>query len=345
VIRLGDTLLLFHDALVPPPADHPIDGLLGTSDAARALRFATARAARSHASVLILGESGAGKELVARALGAIGRPARPFVAFNAAAVPPALVDSTLFGHVRGAFTDAREARPGLFRSASGGTLFLDEIGDLAPETQVRLLRVIEERAVVPVGGVDPCPVDCRLVAATHRDLAALVADGRFRGDLYARIEGVVVRVPPLRDRREDVPLLAFAFAPFQPAGPAFTASAMTRLMLHPWPFNVRELRSVVEQAFADRTRAGPLDLPPSVLARLEEHARLFGPEPRGQTRLPAAAAPPIDHPVASLDRAAVEAALARARGNMTEAASSLGKDRAQFYRIVGRLGLDPEAFR
>lgn len=335
VVRIGDTLVLYHETLAPPPGDHPIEGLLGHSDAARSLRATLARAARSHANVLLLGESGTGKEVAARAIGSLGRPGRPFLAFNAAAVPPALLDSTLFGHVRGAFTDAREPRPGLFRAADRGTLFLDEVADLAPETQARLLRVVEDRRVLPVGGTSPVAVDVRLVAATNRDLASEVAAGRFRGDLYARLAGLVIRLAPLRERREDIPLLARAFAVGAGwAGPpqVFTASAMTRLMRHPWPFNVRELKTLVEQALAEgRHRGGALHLGPLLLERLDEHARLFGPD-----RAP---------PPGSLDRAAVTAALAGARGNMTLAARMLGKDRGQFYRIVKRLGLDLERFR
>jgi len=365
VIRVGDTLLLFHETLCPAPSDHAIEGMLGHSDGARVLRAATMRCASSTATVLVLGETGAGKDLVARAVASIGRPGRPFVAFNAGAVPPALVDSTLFGHVRGAFTDAREARPGLFRAASGGTLFLDEVGDLAPETQVRLLRAVEERAVVPVGAVQPVPVDVRLVAATNRDLAAEAAAGRFRGDLYARLAGSVIRVPPLRDRRADVPLLATAFAAAfaaeatneAAAARTFTPKAMTRLMLHPWPFNVRELKAVVGQSIVEGPGRGCLDVPASVLSRLDEHARLFAHDgsPAGSPAGSAEGAPspapsasgvaPGDHMPGIPDRAAVEAALARAGGNMTGAADALGKDRGQFYRIVRRLGIDPDRFR
>lgn len=263
-----------------------MEGLLGHSDAARALRLALVRAARSAANVLLLGESGTGKEVAARALATLGRPGRPFLAFIAAAVPPALVDSTLFGHVRGAFTDAREPRPGLFRAADHGTLFLDEVSDLAPEVQARLLRVVEERRVIPVGGAAAVPVDVRLVAATNRDLASEIAAGRFRGDLYARLAGLTVRLAPLRERREDIPLLArtFAVAAGWSGRPqVFSALAMTRLIRHPWPFNVRELRALVEQAVLEEAPA-PVAGPPRRSSRASTNmpgtSRGAGPRPR-----------------------------------------------------------------
>ena len=332
VIRIGDTLILFHETLSPPPPDAvAIPGILGHSDAARSLRSAVARHAPGRLNVLLLGETGTGKELAARAIASLGRPGKPFLAFNAAAIPPGLVEATLFGHVRGAFTDARESRPGLFRAADHGTLFLDEVADLAPETQARLLRVLEERAVLPVGGTQPIPVEVRLLAATNRDLAAEVAAGRFRADLYARLAAVVVRIPPLRERPEDIPVLATAFAmEARPGGRGFSAMAMERLLAHPWPFNVRELKAIVEQAVVLSPEGRPVDLPKDVLGRLDEHARLFG-EPA--------------QPGKALDRQTVEEALLRAQGNVARAAAALGKDRGQFYRLLRRLGVDLRRFR
>jgi DNA-binding NtrC family response regulator len=300
----------------------------------RVLRAAIQRYAPVQVSVVVLGETGTGKELVASALASLGRPSRPFVAFNASTTPGPLVDSTLFGHERGAFTDAKQSRPGLFRAAHGGTLFLDEVGDLPAETQAKLLRVLEEGRVLPVGATASIAVDVRLVSATHKDLLSEVEAGRFRADLYARLAFVVLRLSPLRDRPEDIPVLAQAFA----SGRRFEPSAMTALLLHPWPFNARELKAVVGQMVLETPASRRLDLPQGVRDRLAEHRRLFGgePQPRETAGRP---------PAGTLDRAAVEQALRQGRGNMTRAAEIAGRDRSHFYRMVRRFGLVPEDFR
>jgi two-component system response regulator HydG len=213
-----------------------------------------ARAARGDANVLILGENGTGKERVARALHEKSERAQnPFIAVNVAAIAPGVVESELFGHRRGAFTDAREHRLGLFEQAQGGTLFLDEIGDLDPGTQVKLLRAIQERRIKPVGGNEEVEVDIRLVCATNRDLPKLVREGRFREDLYYRINVVQISLPPLRDRREDVPELAEYFlarfaARTARSAPRLTDEALEVLVRHPWPGNVRELENVMQRA-------------------------------------------------------------------------------------------------
>lgn len=331
VVRIGDSLLLFHTTLEPAPVDGEVPEFLGRGDGARNVRGVLARAAARPVTVLLLGESGAGKEVAARALASLGRPGRPFVAFNAAAVPSTLADSMLFGHLKGAFTDAREARPGVFRAADGGTLFLDEIGELPPETQVKLLRVLEERAVVPLGATHAVPVDVRIVAATNRDLLAGVREGQFRGDLYARLAGIVVPLAPLRDRLEDVPLLASHFA----GGRRFATHAMAGMMRHSWPFNVRELKAAVDQSLAEWDGRGGIDLPPSLVERMARHGRVLGPE--------VAAPPPSERQ--ALDADAIRQVLERHAGNMARAAQSVGKDRGQFYRLVKRLGLDPDSFR
>jgi DNA-binding NtrC family response regulator len=229
------------------------ENLLGKSPAIQAVFSLIQRIAPGDSNVLITGESGTGKELVARAIHYNSpRARRPFVPVNCAAMPSGLLESELFGHVKGAFTGAVRARGGLFREAEGGTLFLDEIGDMAPELQAKLLRAIEDRAVRPVGSDEAVPVDLRLVAATNKDLAARIQEGLFREDLYYRLAVLPIQIPPLRERREDIPLLAEHFlrraAAAGRAIRGFTPEAMAALLRHPWPGNVRELENVVERA-------------------------------------------------------------------------------------------------
>jgi two-component system NtrC family response regulator len=203
--------------------------------------------------VLIQGESGTGKELVARAIHSLsGRKDRPFIAANLGALPETLIESELFGHEKGAFSGANRRKPGWFEMAQGGTLFLDEVGEMPPKMQVDLLRVLEQKEVRRLGGEELIPLDVRLVAATHRDMEALLAEGKFREDLFYRLSVVPLRVPPLRERRDDVPLLAEAF--LQQArerhrrGPRQIAGAtMSVLCDHPWPGNVRQLRNCIER--------------------------------------------------------------------------------------------------
>jgi len=204
--------------------------------------------------VLVRGESGTGKELVAQALhNRSSRRARPFVAVNCAAISRELVESELFGHEKGAFTGADARRQGRFEAADGGTVFLDEIGDMAPETQAKVLRVLQERSLERVGGTRPIAVDVRVVAATHRNLEEEVAAGRFREDLYYRLKVVEIELPPLRERTEDVPALAKRFVEevterHGREKKQLSEAALARLMRHPWPGNVRELRNAIEQA-------------------------------------------------------------------------------------------------
>jgi two-component system response regulator HydG len=229
--------------------------IVGTSTSIVQLREMIARVARSAASVLISGETGTGKELVARALHAGSGRSGPFVTLNCAAVPEALVESELFGHARGAFTDARTAHKGLFEQADGGTLFLDEIGELPLGTQVKLLRTLQERVVRPVGGHAEVRFDARLVTATHRELDHDVAEKRFREDLYYRVHVIALRVPALRERRGDVRLLAETFRArlaheLDRDLAGFSPEAMALLLARRWPGNVRELENAIEAAVA-----------------------------------------------------------------------------------------------
>ncbi|MEO8501300.1 MAG: sigma-54 dependent transcriptional regulator, partial [Vicinamibacteria bacterium] len=231
-----------------------IQGLIGKSAAMRLVVERIRAVAGSSSTILIVGESGTGKELVARAIHDLSpRKNRPFVAVNCGAIAESLLESELFGHVKGAFTDARQSREGVFEQAHQGTLFLDEIAEMSLSMQVKLLRVIQERRVRPVGGSEETPIDVRIIAATHRDLIQMVREGTFREDLYYRIDVIQVLLPPLRERLDDIPLLVAEFSNrlLQTGVPkrTFSPAAMSALMRHPWLGNVRELENVVERSF------------------------------------------------------------------------------------------------
>ena len=306
------------------------EDLLGRSPRMRAL-LRTIRGLRNNQSVVLIhGESGTGKELVARAIHRSSpRAAGPFVPVDCGALPEAIIESELFGHEPGAFTGATGS-PGLFRMAEGGTLFLDEVGELPLPVQVKLLRALNSRAIRPVGGNAELPVDIRILSATHRDLGEMVADGRFRLDLLYRLDVVRIEVPPLRERREDVPLLAHHFLrKHAGAGPVlgFDDEALDALVRCEWPGNVRELENVIESALA--LARGP---------RLR----------RNELPLPAAAAAggvPADVPLSleAYERCALERALREAGGDARAAARRLGLGRSTFYRKLVRHGIEPGA--
>ena len=307
------------------------------------------RVAASDATVLIVGESGTGKELLARTLHRLGpRADRPFVAFDCSALAPSLLEAELFGHERGAFTGAVKARRGLFREAHGGTIFLDEIGDIAPAVQNKLLRVLQEREIKPVGGDQVVKVDVRVVAATNKDLKAMVARGEFREDLYWRLAVVPIQVPPLRERREDIPMLAAhilarrAGAAKTSAGDAgryptrISANAMARLCAYHWPGNIRELENVLSRAAilcdGETIRSEDLDL-----AGLSVMVTVPGSAPATSAPAGAAVAPGrslkrmVDDAVRAVERQAILDALERAGGSPTKAAALLGISRASIY--------------
>ncbi|MCB9664815.1 MAG: sigma-54-dependent Fis family transcriptional regulator [Alphaproteobacteria bacterium] len=285
------------------------------------------RVAPRDVTVLITGESGTGKERVAEALVAASHRAdRPFVRFNCASLGADLAEAELFGHARGAFTGAARERPGLFREADGGTILLDEVGELAPVVQARLLRVLQSGEVRPVGEDRPVRVDVRVVAATHRDLPALVAEGGFREDLLYRLKVVHLQVPPLRERPDDVPLLVARFA--ERAARRFGLPPvhvrprdLAHLAARPWPGNVRELENAVEMLVAT-SQDGELDL--SLLD--EQPVAGTGSTLRAQ--------------VDAFERALLVAALARAGGNKSEAARELGVGRVTLYEKLHKHGLD-----
>ncbi|MGQ0720354.1 MAG: sigma-54-dependent transcriptional regulator [Candidatus Eiseniibacteriota bacterium] len=313
--------------------------LIGSSHAMRELRAAVERAAGSSARVLITGENGTGKELVARALHAGSpRAGGPFVKVNCAAIPKDLIESELFGHEKGSFTGAMSRKIGKIESADQGTLLLDEIGDMAEEAQAKLLRVLEEKEVERVGGAKPVPVDVRFLAATNQDLPRAIAEGRFREDLFYRLNVVPLRVPALRERLEDVPELVetfrarFAEESGRPA-PTFAAAALAALRESSWPGNVRELRNVVERLgiMADSDSVGAEEV-----LRILREARPPDPAvPGGQ----AEDGLPLRDLLERTERRAIERALERAGGTISEAAKSLGMDRANLHRKMRRLGL------
>lgn len=314
--------------------------LLGQSSSMRELYARLGRIAESDATVLLTGESGTGKELVARALHAKGRRASgPFVAVNCAAVPDALLESELFGHQKGAFTDATSSRVGLFVQSNGGTLFLDEIGDLPLALQPKLLRALEERVVRPVGGDKEVAFDCRIVAATHRDLEELVDKGSFRQDLFYRVAVVQVGVPPLRARGNDVLVLAQHFlerfaASSGRAVRGLTTAAAEKLLEYTWPGNVRELRNAMEHAVAlsELDQVGVDALP----ERVRTHER--------SDVLVAARDPSELIPLDEVEKRYILRVLEAVGGNKTSAAQVLGIDRKTLYRKLERWGVgDSEA--
>jgi DNA-binding NtrC family response regulator len=306
--------------------------LLGESAAMERLRDTIRQVAATDATVLILGESGTGKELVAEAVhGGGARTEGPLVKVSCAALPEGLLESELFGHERGAFTGARDRRKGRFELASGGTLFLDEVGDLDPQTQAKLLRVLQEQEFERVGGTETIRVDVRLISATNRDLEDLVAEGSFREDLYYRLNVVPIRVPPLRERVEDVPLLVAHFLRvfaerWRKSIPDVTPEALALLCRHSWPGNVRELQHLVESLLA-LSRGGPIsasDLPPAL---------------RGADRASGSADRAADASLRDLERQAIARTLVATGGNRRKAAEILGIGLKTLYRKINEFGL------
>jgi DNA-binding NtrC family response regulator len=314
------------------------DRPVGSSPAIREVMALAERVAPSEASILILGESGTGKELLARVIHrASARRDGPFVAFDCSALAPSLVESELFGHEKGAFTGAQRARRGLFREAHGGTLFLDEIGDVAPEVQNKLLRVIQEREVKPVGGDAFVKIDVRIVAATNKDLKTMIAQGRFREDLYYRLAVVPLSLPPLRERLGDIPeLVSYFLARRRGAGPRpheMAPEAIARLSAYAWPGNIRELENVVERAaiLSDGKVVRAEDLPPLARAEPARVPTLPGAPTIGPLKDRVAAV------VREVERQAIIDALRAEEGSPTRAARRLGISRASLYNKLKEL--------
>ncbi len=324
------------------------DALVGRCPAMQAVYKQVGRVAPQDVTVLILGESGTGKELVARAVYHYSRRSDgPFLAVNCAAIPEALLESELFGHEKGAFTGADRKRIGKFEQASGGTLFLDEIGDMTPLTQAKILRVLQGQEFERVGGSEPIRADVRVIAATNRDLEKMAAEGTFRGDLYYRLNVFTIRLPPLRDRGDDLPLLVDHFVrrfgrelgkEVREVSPA----AMEILRRHPWPGNVRELQSVIKQALLATT--GPVVLPeflpPTVRGPAAESSFDFGGLTAFVTEQLRAGTTTLYADYQSLtDRHLLTLVLRHTGGNLSQAARALGITRATLRAKLTALGI------
>ncbi len=337
LIEIGATVLLYRDVVPPVAPDRPdLDGAsVRTFSSALAETWSQVeRASSSRSPVVVLGGSGTGKELIARGVHEASARPGPFVAINCGAIPETLVEATILGHRKGAFSGATDDRPGVVRSADRGTLFLDEIGDLRLASQAALLRVLLESEVVPVGDTRPVKVDVRLVCATHRALGDMVTAGTFRGDLYARISGITLRLPRLADRIEDLGLLIADFLADlgEPGAQAtLTRDAARALFRHDWPMNVRELQQVMAAAVA-LAPGGAIDVEHLSEALRDEEA----------------AAVPDDAAMTDEDRrlrAELIALLTEHRGRVSAVASAVGKGRMQIHRWARRLGIDLAAYR
>ncbi|HJK97705.1 MAG TPA: sigma 54-interacting transcriptional regulator [Polyangiaceae bacterium LLY-WYZ-14_1] len=388
IVRVGDNVFRFVarsvydfaafrvDEVELPPrrAEAAARGLAGGRSLSRVLEQID-KVAPTDLSVVIQGESGTGKELVARELHVRSGRKGAFVPVNCGAIVAQLGESELFGHKKGAFTGATSDQPGLIRAAQGGTLFLDEIGEMSLELQVKLLRVLQERQVVPVGGTAGIPVDFRVVAATHRDLERLVGQGSFRGDLLARLRDFVIELPALRQRREDlVPLVRHVLRQEGREDLPLSVPFMVALAHYEWPYNVRELERAVRHALALLEPGEPLELkhlPETVRRPLAKHGRWATEEhPVGEARptplaVPSSAPPPAlvpdaegvhpprsgipgggrGGPSTAPEEGALRACLARHRGNVAAVAREYGKQRMQVHRWMARYGIDPNHYR
>ena len=342
---------------VEPPKPHPT--IVGRSASMLALFKMLERIRQSDATVLVLGENGTGKELVARGIHqASRRGTKSFVATNCSAFNDNLLESEMFGHRRGAFTGAVVDKPGLFETADGGTFFMDEVGDMSPALQVKLLRVLQEGTFMPVGGTDGKKVDVRIVAATNRDLATMVKAGSFREDLYYRLHVVSLRVPPLRERRDDIPVLVSHFLAKlekrEKRQKLLTPRTLDRLMAHEWPGNVRELENEMERLWVLSGDDGVIDedlLSPAIgKRRLPLTAPIpasAAPVAPASPSLPAAPPAPVVPPgtsmpdaVEALERKMIGDELKKARGNKTKAADALGISRRNLIRKVQAYGIE-----
>jgi transcriptional regulator with GAF, ATPase, and Fis domain len=366
-IRVGDAIFKFVESGAERYVPYRLDGMTAGGRKARVIKELVGgchmdsiaadfeRVAGTQLSCVILGETGTGKEVAARELHRASMRRGSFQAINCAAIPHNLLESELFGYRRGAFSGADRDKPGLVKLADNGTLFLDEIGDMPLEAQAKLLRVLQSREVFPLGGTTPERVDIRVVCATHRDLYQYVKEQKFRGDLFARLNEHAVKLPPLRERKEDIFQLARLFsARYERKGPAsvtFSFSFLVALMHHDWPFNVRELESCIKRAVALAER-DVLDTPqlPDAIADL---MKTYGVRPRVDS--PSLVPPPVSAsspsvPISSSRRpppteAELRDLLVRHRGNVAAVGRELGKERMQVHRWMKRYAISVEEYR
>jgi two-component system response regulator GlrR len=315
---------------------YQFDGVIASSEKMQQILKQVSQIASTDSTICLYGESGTGKELMAKTIHLSSpRTKGPFVAINCGAIPEGLLENELFGHSKGAFTGADQPKKGLIQQADGGTLFMDEIAELSPPLQVKLLRVFQELEFYPVGGIQPVKINIRLIAATNQDLWKAIREGKFREDLYYRIHVIPVFLPPLRERQEDIPLLAQHFLQhfnreMKKEIQGFSPEAMQRLMLHSWPGNVRELANVVERAVA-LAREGAISNDHLLLGREEKTAdrRLL----------------PLNEAREEFERAYVTQVLTETRGNVSRAASLAGRYRAEFYKLLHKYNLNPADFK
>lgn len=341
-------------------ADDPFYAIKGHSASIQAAISSAKKVAQTDATVLIYGESGVGKELFAQAIHqASRRREKPFVAINCGAIPAALFESELFGYQGGAFTGAKKTgKPGKLELAHGGTLFLDEIGELPLELQVKLLRALQERQFYRVGGTEPITVNTRVIAATNRQLEQMVADGRFREDLYYRLNVFSLEIPPLRARREDLPELVQIFiheysVAHEQAVPRIPSEVMQALFDYSWPGNIRQLRNVIERLtiLQENGVISPEHLPSAIRFQPEPLAPTAFASPGGEYSAPAALHPgptapfTLHHPAGQTEKDRIIAALERTYGNKKAAAELLGISRGTLYNKMKKYGLDGESFR
>jgi len=324
LIRVGGHLLLFKIERIPPMVS-TVPEFTGISLAIAEAQQTIATHASTARAVLVTGETGTGKEVVAEALHSASKRTGKFIPVDCPAIPEKLIESELFGYEKGAFSDARQSKRGLFEAAHRGTLFLDEVGELPMEAQATLLRTLESRRIRRVGGRDTTGIDALIVAATNRDLTAEVRNGGFRQDLLARLASLVVTIPPLRHRKEDIPVLFLHFlASFELAAKQIDAVSMEQLTLIPWPFNARDLRSIAELAAPQSTSPDPyLEFTPAINQRLDFCRSLSqSPEP--------------DKPTIPPTKAELQALMDKHGGNIAAVARALGKGREQIYRWLRR---------
>jgi DNA-binding NtrC family response regulator len=361
-IRVGDAILKFVDENAEDYAAYRIDGVALAPDGRRASRTTSLvggfqmdriaaeieRIAPAELTVMLLGESGTGKEVVARELHETSQRSGRFCAINCAAIPAQLIESELFGYKRGAFSGADRDKPGLIRTAHEGTLLLDEIGDMPLEAQAKLLRVLQSKEVFPLGATTPERVDVRIICATHRDLSRLQQSGAFREDLFARLNEYQVRLPPLRDRKEDIYMLSRAFLVRQ-GRPELTPSFkfMTGLLHYDWPYNVRELEAAIKRcvALADGAILGEAQLPDSVRDAMADYGKRIaaGGRPSG----PPGSGSGIMTPSRSSIPSDIElrALLEQHGGNIAAVGRELGKARMQIHRWMKRYGIEVDDYR